>query len=334
MKINIDNYIGEQYTSKKYGPYIISKYIGKDNSNNTIVEVTFLKSGMQTITRLYRALNGNVRDPNYGINLNKTYLSDNYGPYKVLEVIKGKTKVGTKAKIQFLYTNNIKEVQLFHAINGDICDELAPNRIPLDTTILDEYDKMIKFKRFSYAVWREMMRRCTNVNSDNYYAYGGSGVTVCEEWNDYNNFVTYLPYISQYEKWLRFPTLYQLDKDYLQQDIPHDKRIYSAQTCIFLYYMDNTNLAKIEYRRNNELKSEYFGVHQETNDTYSAQMLINGNHTYLGTFDDKIVAANVYNYWAEQCHNYELVPLLNNVPYISNQEFLKHNTNPIIVQRV
>ena len=77
MKINIDNYIGKQYTSKKYGPYIISKYIGKDNSNNTIVEVTFLKSGMQTITRLYRALNGNVRDPNYGINLNKTYLSDN-----------------------------------------------------------------------------------------------------------------------------------------------------------------------------------------------------------------------------------------------------------------
>ena len=33
-----------------------------------------------------------------------------------------------------------------------------------------------------YAVWRGMKQRCNDPNSDNYYRYGGRGISVCDEW--------------------------------------------------------------------------------------------------------------------------------------------------------
>lgn len=33
-----------------------------------------------------------------------------------------------------------------------------------------------------YAVWAEMIQRCTNPNAHNYYRYGGRGIEVCKEW--------------------------------------------------------------------------------------------------------------------------------------------------------
>src|SRR2546430_13421822 len=33
-----------------------------------------------------------------------------------------------------------------------------------------------------YGIWGGIKRRCYNKKEKNYYAYGGSGITVCEEW--------------------------------------------------------------------------------------------------------------------------------------------------------
>lgn len=33
-----------------------------------------------------------------------------------------------------------------------------------------------------YAVWRGMKQMCNDPNSDNYYRYGGRGISVCDEW--------------------------------------------------------------------------------------------------------------------------------------------------------
>lgn len=38
------------------------------------------------------------------------------------------------------------------------------------------------------AVWCGMKERCYNENADNYKWYGGSGITVCEEWSDFKQF--------------------------------------------------------------------------------------------------------------------------------------------------
>lgn len=39
-----------------------------------------------------------------------------------------------------------------------------------------------------YAVWCNMKDRCYNPNNTNYSYYGGRGITVCDEWHDYQNF--------------------------------------------------------------------------------------------------------------------------------------------------
>ena len=41
----------------------------------------------------------------------------------------------------------------------------------------------------SYQVWRDMMRRCTVKSSPNWRHYGGRGISVCERWQSYENFV-------------------------------------------------------------------------------------------------------------------------------------------------
>jgi hypothetical protein len=38
------------------------------------------------------------------------------------------------------------------------------------------------------SVWRGMKSRCFNPNEKSYKNYGGRGVTVCERWEDFNNF--------------------------------------------------------------------------------------------------------------------------------------------------
>jgi hypothetical protein len=42
-----------------------------------------------------------------------------------------------------------------------------------------------------YHVWMTMKQRCTNPNNGKYYAYGARGITVCEEWMEFETFRTW-----------------------------------------------------------------------------------------------------------------------------------------------
>ena len=39
-----------------------------------------------------------------------------------------------------------------------------------------------------YRIWNTMKNRCQNPNAANYFRYGGSGVTVCDEWQSFEPF--------------------------------------------------------------------------------------------------------------------------------------------------
>lgn len=39
-----------------------------------------------------------------------------------------------------------------------------------------------------YQTWKNMRQRCNNPNRSDYKRYGGRGITICDEWNDYNTF--------------------------------------------------------------------------------------------------------------------------------------------------
>lgn len=40
-----------------------------------------------------------------------------------------------------------------------------------------------------YYIWKCMRQRCNNPKSHKYPIYGGRGISVCERWNDFNNFI-------------------------------------------------------------------------------------------------------------------------------------------------
>jgi len=39
-----------------------------------------------------------------------------------------------------------------------------------------------------YGIWVRMRQRCSDSNSSDYERYGGRGIKVCDEWNDFGNF--------------------------------------------------------------------------------------------------------------------------------------------------
>lgn len=41
----------------------------------------------------------------------------------------------------------------------------------------------------TYTSWAKMRGRCNNPNDTNFHHYGGRGITVCERWADFTNFL-------------------------------------------------------------------------------------------------------------------------------------------------
>lgn len=45
-------------------------------------------------------------------------------------------------------------------------------------------------KSHTYRTWKEMRQRCMNPKSDKFHWYGGRGITICERWMEYQNFLS------------------------------------------------------------------------------------------------------------------------------------------------
>lgn len=39
-----------------------------------------------------------------------------------------------------------------------------------------------------YVIWKTMRQRCNNPKNQKYKNYGGRGISICDEWNDYASF--------------------------------------------------------------------------------------------------------------------------------------------------
>ena len=46
-----------------------------------------------------------------------------------------------------------------------------------------------RIKTPTYTAWVNMKQRCLNSKSANYHYYGGRGITICERWHSFKNFI-------------------------------------------------------------------------------------------------------------------------------------------------
>lgn len=264
------------------------------------------------------------------IDYNKIYESKSSGPFKIIGEEPSR-KVGACVKrivkVQFIETGTIRTAQLLMAIKGSVLDPYR--RSTCGVGYLGDVEN-IHYSKKEYDIWYHMIKRCYDPNYDQYKFYGALGVTVCDRWLCFRYFLEDLPTILGYKYFINdTKNKYHLDKDYMQQNTPTDQKVYSPQTCIFIDASDNTRLAAITYRKNNECSSQYYGLYKTPYNTYQCSVMIDGKKYFLGTYSNEIAAATVYNYVMSNCC---YSPTLNRLPYMDINEALKYRTGHKIIE--
>ena len=137
-----------------------------------------------------------------------------------------------------------------------------------------------KFYRL-YKRWDCMMHRCYNPNHQNFKYYGGIGVTVCDRWFDFSNFIYDVQHLPGYNKFMSNNSGYHLDKDFIQHFVPHSMRVYSPDTCIWMDMKDNIKLSyKLDI-----LYSAGCRIRPLINGNYSADIVINSVLSQYGVYE-------------------------------------------------
>jgi len=310
------NVVGNIYQSNADGPFKVIEDLGckSNKAGHKMLRIKFLNTGYETIVEYNNAKRGTARDYSiHSLNLDNTYESKYYGQFKIIEDL-GCINGDRKVKIKFLNTGYEKIVSAQKVLTGVIKDDSVPiNERSIDPSA-ENYENFIL--EILKDKWKFMMNRCYNPKDHQYNDYGGIGITVCKRWHDKNNFLEDVKNLPNYDKFYHNPQMYQIDKDYLQQNIPREKRIYSPETCIFLSYIDNVNLSKIQ----NSPRNNLFGIKQIPSGNYSVSFRINGKAYTFGTYNNIVAAICDYNYYYERYGNYQSIPLLNNTPFIMSHE--------------
>ena len=172
-----------------------------------------------------------------------------------------------------------------------------------------------------YQRWTNMLARCYDPSNKNYSSYGAKGVYVCDRWLRFDYFLEDIIKLPGYKDVINNPDIkYNLDKDTLQQGC--EIKVYGPDTCIWIPDVINSIQKAIDNKEN--CIRRYFGV-QLVKGNYRVSLSDNGKSIYFGTYNNEIAAANAYNYYAQLMGR----PALNNVPYMSHQEFSSYLTRPL-----
>lgn len=169
-----------------------------------------------------------------------------------------------------------------------------------------------------YRAWNDMMNRCYNIADKDYPQYGGIGIRVDSRWFNFTVFREDIKYIPGYENKLMYPKQYELDKDYLQYNIPKSQRIYSPSTCIWIL---NSNNKVIMGKQQKVSSVGYYGVIYKDN-AYCTRI----DNIIYGRFTTPEAAANLYNYIYPKLKP-DSIMILNNVPQIPYNELKNYTIN-------
>lgn len=129
-----------------------------------------------------------------------------------------------------------------------------------------------------YQTWSDMIARTSNINHKAFRHYGGRGISVCERWNDINNFVT-----DMYPTYKKGLSIDRIDVD----------GNYDPSNC---RWADN----KVQHRNTRVIistnTSGYRGVKIDKRmNKWISTIMVDYKTIYLGSFSTKDGAAEAYN---------------------------------------
>lgn len=127
-------------------------------------------------------------------------------------------------------------------------------------------------------VWVSMRQRCNDPNAQSYNNYGGRGITVCSEWQDFLSFKAWAD-SSGYAQGLTLERV-DVNGNYEPDNCTWEKRTVQSQN----------------RRINSNNTSGYKGVsYEKSQKKYSSKIMWNGVKYFLGWFKSPVEAATAYN---------------------------------------
>lgn len=155
----------------------------------------------------------------YGLEVGMVITSNNTGAYEVVNF-----EPKSCVKLKSLACGNEVIVRTTNATQGSIGNKLYPTFFGkgyIGYGIYKTRDGTKEPKNKYYSTWENMLARCYYSKTSRFSAYGGQGVTVCEEWLNLQNFA----------KWFEdnYKEGWHLDKDILG-----DGMQYNPDVCRFV----------------------------------------------------------------------------------------------------
>lgn len=141
-----------------------------------------------------------------------------------------------------------------------------------------------------HVTWSNMKRRCLDVNNKKYHLYGGSGITITEEWLDFIPFMNWAM-INGYS-------------DRLTIDRIDNSKGYFPNNCRFV----DVSTQNANKRISKKNKSGFIGVFRDKDGRYSASVQWRKRQIHIGRFNKPSEAAKARD-------NYIIV---NNLPHTLN----------------
>ena len=286
---------GKEFISKNKDKCKIINFVG-NLQRSKLYKVKFLETEYEDVIYLHHLKSGSFSDISKNfLKIGDIYESKSYGKF---EIIKFCEKIGGLFyyDIKFLETNYIlfhvekKEIQ-----NGSVYDPYYPSYEKVGYLGKGKFNKTKD--KIVFDTWQKIFIRCYNDKDSNYNAYGAKGVTVCEEWHNFQNFCEFF-YKYKKDDW-------ELDKDILCNINNIKPKYYSPETCIFLPPYLNGFLSNDKPN-----VGVYPFIDEDCNTKYESRIGNNYNILNLGIFDSfkeaKLAyAKEKYKIWVELLDTYK-----------------------------
>lgn len=156
----------------------------------------------------------------------RIFSSNNYGDFEVLDYL-GRSWYN----IKFTNTGTIIKTKRTSILSGKVKD-----RLYLSVINKGYHGDKYNSTHFLYGRWRSMILRCYDENNLLYKFYGAKGITVCDRWYNFSNYVDDVVLLEGYDEKLAKTRNLHLDKDMINREA----LIYSPETCKWLTNLENT----------------------------------------------------------------------------------------------